>query len=69
MWFSVLGGEKIDLMLSNRKRKSSNTSYKLKAVECLEKSSKQEAATQIRVDAERIYTALRRQALIKSGLV
>ena len=64
MWFSVLGGEKIHLMLSSRMRKSFKTSYKLKAVECLRKSSKQVDAREIRVDAERIYIALHRKLLV-----
>ena len=46
MWFSVLGGEKINLM-SSRTRKSFNTSYKLTAIECLDKSSEKVAARKL----------------------
>ena len=39
---------------SSRKRKSFNTLYKLKAIECAEKSSKEAAAREFGVDAKRI---------------
>ena len=57
-WFSVLGYRKIKMMLSSRKTKGFSTSFKLKAVAYVEKSSKQTTPGELEVDAKIICTAV-----------